>query len=154
MTWKPTNTNDVELVVSIVDRDESGTRTGTRKIADTAAVVVEEFSIDSEEDMEALSGIGNAEARGISQGDVEHSFSFNIQGEDAELFKDLASDDGRANELEIIVRLEDYRDKLIGAKAGTRSLSGSSGDSTEYEAAGIFTKRDTGDANKQDTEDA
>jgi len=145
MTWKPTNTNDVELVVSIVERDESGART-TRKIADTASVVVEEFSIDSEEDMEALFGIGNAEALGISQGNDENSFSFNIQGEDAELFKDLASDDGRANELEIIVRLEDYRDKLIGAKAGTRSLSGSSGDSTEYEAAGIFTKRDTGDA--------
>jgi len=145
MVWNPTNANDVELIVSQVNRDESGSRTGTTELANTARIVVDEFSIESDEDMEGLSGVGNAEALGISQGDVEHSFSFTVQGEDAELFKGLASSDGRANELEIIARLDDYRDKLTGARAGTRNLSGSSGDPTEFEVGGLATGRDPGD---------
>jgi hypothetical protein len=145
MAWNPTNTDDVTLLVSQVNRDESGTRTGTTELANTSAVVVDDFSIESDEDMEALSGISNAEPLGISRGDIEHSFSFTVQGEDAELFSGLASDDdGRAVELQLIVRMEDYKDKLTGAYAGTRNLSGSSGDPVEFEVEGIATGRDNG----------
>lgn len=145
MTYNPTNANDVELIVSKVERNASGSRTGSTKIVETAKVVVDEFSIDSDEDLEGLSGVGNPEALGISQGNVEHSFSFTIQGEYAKLFKNLASDNGRANELEIVARLDDYKDKLTGAKAGTRNLSGSDGDPIEYEVGGLATGRDPGD---------
>lgn len=142
MAWNPTNTNDVTLIVSQVNRDESGTRTGTTELSNTNAIVVDDFSLDTEEDMEALSGIGNAEALGISRGDIEHSFSFTVQGEDAELFSGLASDeDGRAVELQIILSADDYKDKLTGAYAGTRNLSGSSGDPLEFEVEGIATGR-------------
>ena len=144
MTWYPTNANDVTLIVSRVVRDDSGTRAGTEQLADTSAVVVDEFTIGSDEDMEGLSGIGNPEALGLSQGDVEHTFSFTIQGEDAQVFNDLASDNGRANELEIIVRMEEFKDKLVGAKAGTRELSGSSGDPTEFAVEGMATGRQSG----------
>jgi len=145
MPWNPTNTDDVTLIVSQIIRDDAGTRTGSVELANTNAIVVDDFSIDTEEDMEALSGIGNAEALGISRGDIEHTFSFTVQGEDADLFNGLASDDdGRAVELEIILRAEDYKDKLTGAYAGTRSVSGSSGDAMEYEAEGIATGRDPG----------
>lgn len=143
MAWNPTNADDVNLVVSEVTRDSSGSRTGTIRIANTSAVVVDDFSIETEEDLEALSGIGNWEALGISQGDVEHSFSFTIQGEDAEVFQSFASD-GRAVELEIRVQMDEYQDKLTGAYAGTRNLSGSSGDPTEYEVEGIAKGRDPG----------
>jgi hypothetical protein len=145
MTWNPTNANDVQLIVSRILRDELGSRTDEREIAETGSIVVDEFSIDSDEDLEGLSGIGNPEALGISRGDVEHSFSFTVQGEDAELFNELASLNGRANELEILVRMEDYKDKLVQAYAGTRSLSGSSGDATEYEVEGIAVSRDPGE---------
>jgi hypothetical protein len=145
MTWYPTNTDDVTLIVSQVLRDDSGTRTGTAELANTSAVVVDDFSIDTEEDMEALSGVGNAEALGISKGDIEHNFSFTIQGEDAEVFNGLASnEDGRAVELEIIFVAEDYKDKLTGAYAGTRNVSGSSGDPLEFEAEGVATGRTPG----------
>jgi len=145
MTWNPTNTDDVTLIVSQVIRYEEGTRAGAVEMANTNAIVVDDFSIDTEEDMEALSGIGNAEALGISRGDIEHSFSFTVQGEDADLFNSLTSnEDGRAVELEIILRAEDYKDKLTGAYAGTRSVSGSSGDAMEYEVEGIGTGRDPG----------
>lgn len=145
MPWNPTNTDDVTLIVSQVIRDDTGTRTGSVELANTNAIVVDDFSIDTDEDMEALSGIGNAEALGISRGDIEHTFSFTVQGEDADLFNGLASDeDGRAVELEIILRAEDYKDKLTGAYAGTRSVSGSSGDAMEYKAEGIATGRDPG----------
>lgn len=141
MAWNPTNTDDVTLIVSTVDRDDTETRTGTTKLVETSAVVVDDFSIETEEDLEAMSGIGNAEALGISQGDVDHSFSFTIQGEDADVFQGLASDDGRAVELEIIVKMESYKDTLSGAYAGTRNISGSSGDAVEFEAQGIATGR-------------
>ena len=145
MVWNPTNANDVELIVSLVERADDGTRTGSTEIATSARIVVDDFTIGSEEDLEGLSGIGNPEALGISQGDVEHSFEFTVQGEDAELFQQLASSNGRANALEILARLDDYRDKLVGARAGTRELSASSGDATEFQVAGIATGRDPGD---------
>lgn len=145
MPWNPTNANDVELIVSRVIRNEQGVRTGNEDITDTSRIVVDDFTIGTEEGLDALSGIGNPEALGISQGDVDHSFDFTVQGEHAELFKSLASDDGRANEMEIIVRLDDYRDKLTGAYAGTRELSGSSGDPVEYSVSGICTGRDGDD---------
>lgn len=145
MPWNPTNTDDVTLIVSQVLRDDSGSRTGSTEIANTNAIVVDDFSIETEEDMEDLSGIGNAEALGVSKGDISHSFSFTVQGEDAELFNGLASNDtGRAVELEIIVVMEDYKDKLTGAWAGTRNVSGSSGDPVEFEVEGLATGRDSG----------
>lgn len=144
MAWNPTNADDVTLIVSRVLRDDSGSRTGSTDIADTSAIVVDDFGIETSEDLEGLSGIGNAEALGISQGDIEHSFNFTVQGEDARLFNLLASEDGRAAELEIIVKMEDYTDKLTGAYAGTRNLSGSSGDPVEFEVEGIATGRDPG----------
>ena len=146
MPWNPTNTDDVTLTVSQVFRDESGTRDGApRELANTNAIVVDDFSIDTEEDLEALSGVGNAQALGISRGDIEHNFSFTVQGEDADLFNGLVSEeDGTAIELEIILRAQDYMDKLTGAYAGTRSLSGSSGDAIEFKVEGIATGREPG----------
>lgn len=143
MTWNPTNSNDVSLTVSEVNRDSSGTRNGTSEIGTTSTVVVDDFSIDTEEDLTSLSGVGNPEALGISQGDVEHSFSFTVQGEDAELFTGLASDStGNAEEIEIVVTLEDYTTTLSKAYAGTRNLSGSSGDPVELEVEGVAANRD------------
>jgi len=151
MTWYPTNANDVTLTVSQVQRDDTGTRTGNgEELANTNAITVDDFSIDTEEDMEILTGIGNAEAGaqnggGVSKGDIEHSFSFTVQGEDADLFNGLASDDsGRAVELEIVVSMEEYVDTLTGAWAGTRNVSGSSGDAIEYEVEGVATGRNSG----------
>lgn len=151
MAWNPTNADDVTLIVSEVLRDDTGVRNGTSSIVNTSAVVVDDFSIETEEDLEALSGVGNWEALGISQGDVNHSFSFTIQGEDADIFSAFASGSGRAIELEIIVKMEDHKDKLVGAYAGTRNLSGSSGDPTEYEVEGIAKSRDPGSVGGSNT---
>lgn len=150
MTWNPTNADDVALVVSQVNRDSSGSRTGTSEIANTNAIVVDDFSIETEEDLEVLTGVGNATADGqaaggVSKGDIEYSFSFTVQGEDAEVFNALVSDDtGRAVELEIVALFEDYKDKLVGAYAGTRNISGSNSDPTEFEVEGVATGRDPG----------
>jgi hypothetical protein len=150
MAWNPTNANDVTLIVSRVERDDSGSRTGTTELANTGAIVVDDFSIDTEEDLEGLSGLGNRTPQGISKGDVDHNFSFTVQGEDAELFQQISEDDsgseesGRASvELEIIARFQDINIVLSGAWAGTRSVSGSSGDPIEYEAEGMATNKDT-----------
>lgn len=145
MTWYPTNANDVTLIVSEVIRDDDGNVDERTRIASSARIVVDDFTIGTDEDIEGLSGLGNARPLGVSQGDIEDTFEFTVQGEDADLFTSLASDDdGRANELEIIVRMDDYRDKLTGCRAGTRELSGSSGDPVEYQVGGIATGRDEG----------
>lgn len=143
MTWKPTNANDVSLIVSQVERDD-GQRVGTSRIVDTGRLVVDEFSIDTDEDLSALSGVGNDNPLGISGGDVEHTFSFTVQGEDAELFQQLATGDSqgektRSVELEIVAQLDDVSVTLTGARAGTRNLSGSSGDPIEFEVEGMAT---------------
>lgn len=144
MPWNPTNANDVELTVSEVERTDDGSRSGSATIGDTANIVVDDFSIETDEDLEGLSGVGNSAPQGVTRGDIDYSFSFTVQGEDAELFTSLASDDGRANELEIVVKLEDYKDKLTGAYAGTRELSGTSGDAVEFAVEGIATGRSPG----------
>lgn len=146
MAWNPTNADDVTLIISRVLREDNGTVANRPKLTDTSAVVVDDFSIETDEDLEGLSGVGNAEALGVSRGDIEHSFNFTVQGEDALLFDSLADDeDGRALELQIIVKMEDYKDKLTGAYAGTRNLSGSSGDPVEFEVEGIATGRSSGE---------
>jgi hypothetical protein len=150
MAWNPTNANDVTLIVSRVLRDDSGARSGTSEIANTGAVVVDDFSIDTEEDLEGLSGIGNRTPQGISKGDVDHSFSFTVQGEDGALFQQIAEgEDGEADsgtqsrELEITARFESIDIELSGAWAGTRNVSGSSGDAIEYEVEGMATNKET-----------
>jgi hypothetical protein len=146
MSWNPTNADDVTLIVSLVERDESGSRTNTEKLVNTSAIVVDDFSIETDEDLEALSGVGNAEALGISQGDVEHSFSFTVQGEDSDLMVNMASgkgagDKARANELELLAKFDGINIELSGAYTGTRNISGSSGDPIEAEFEGIATNK-------------
>lgn len=143
MTWNPTNANDVRLVVSAVSRDNNGNRTGTSEILSSASVVVDEFSLGTDEDLEGLSGITNAQALGVSRGDIEHEFSFTVQGEDGELLLDVVQDNEtqRARELDIQVIYQDYRTVLKSAWCGTRDSSGSSGDSTEHEFGGMARKR-------------
>lgn len=142
MVWYPRNANDVEFIITQVIRDDSGTATSRQTLGSTARITVDEFSIDTDEDLEVLSGVGQAEGRGTSRGNVEHTWSCTIQGEDAELFSSLASEDGRSVELEIIARTDRYRDKLTGVYAGTRNLSASDGDPLEYEAGGTAESRD------------
>lgn len=145
MAWEPTNANDVTFIVSLVDEDGDLIRSDS--------VVVDDFSIESDEDLELLSGVGNVKPKGVSRGDVEHGFSFTIQGEDADTFVDMASGEGdpttdtgndtKANELEITAMFQTVNIVLTGAYAGTRNVSGSSGDPTEGEFEGVATGRRT-----------
>jgi hypothetical protein len=150
MSWNPTNANDVTLIVSVVERGESGSRSGPTELVNTGAVVVDDFSIETEEDLEGLSGIGNRTPQGISKGDVDHTFSFTVQGEDGVLFQQIAEgEDGsvdsgtQSRELELTARFESIDIELSGAWAGTRNISGSSGDAIEYEVEGMATNKET-----------
>jgi len=143
MAWNPTNANDVTLRVTRIAQEGDD-----EVLVDTGAIVVDEFSIESEEDLESLTGVGNVEALGISRGDVEHTFSFTVQGEDADLFQKLATgdnpgDDTRSVELELLAMFESVNIGLDGAYAGTRNVSGSSGDAIEMEVEGLATGRRT-----------
>jgi hypothetical protein len=145
--WTPTNADDVTLIIEAVDRSGNTRNTSNILTGDepvSGAVVVDDFSISAEEDLEALSGVGQHKPKGISKGDIEYSFSFTVQGEHADLFNKLATADGTAQEMDIIVKMDTYQDKLISAYAGTRDVSASNGDPVEYEAEGIALDRDPG----------
>lgn len=130
-----TNANDVELVLQSGDLQR-----GTP--ADMGRVVVDEFTITREEDDSLESGVGHRLPAGISNGDIEHSFSFTIIGQDVGTFEMIATGDGRSNVFSFTARRRDgdvieWEYALDTCKATTEELSGSSGDPTEYSVEGI-----------------
>lgn len=130
-----TNANDVELVLQAGD-----TKRGTS--ADMGRVVVDEFTITREEDDSLESGVGMRLPAGITNGDIEHSFSFTIVGQDVATFEMIATADGRSNVFSFTARKRDgdtieWEYALDTCKATTEELTGSSGDPTEYSVEGI-----------------
>lgn len=139
--WNPTNANDVTIIV----RQAQADATGGASITETGSAVVDDFSIDTEEDLESLSGVGNNVPQGISAGDIEYSFSFTLQGEDGDVVTGLVKNDsGKALEavaLDIQALFDTVSITLEEAYAGTRNISGSSGDPTEMEVEGIAKRK-------------
>jgi hypothetical protein len=131
-----TNANDVELVLQAGD-----TTRGTP--SDMGRVLVDEFTITREEDDSLESGVGHRLPAGISNGDIEHSFSFTIMGQDVDVFEMIATQDGRSRVFSFTARkLDDegtieWEYALDTCKATTEELSGSSGDPMEYSVEGI-----------------
>lgn len=136
-----TNANDVELVL------ESGSsQRGTAK--DMGRIVVDDFSISREEDDTLESGVGHRLPVGISNGDVEFSFSFTMMGEDVSVFEMVADADGRSQAFSFTARKTDDQNNieweyaLDTCKATSEELSGSSGDPMEYAVEGIAVSLD------------
>lgn len=130
-----TNANDVELFI------QSGENTrGTE--AQMGRVVVDEFTITRDEDDELVSGVGHRLPAGITNGDIEHSFSFTIQGEDVQVFEMVATGDGRSKVFSFTAQKRDggtvqWEFALDTCKATTEEMSGTSGDPMEYSVEGI-----------------
>lgn len=132
-----TNANDVELIL-----ESEGTKRGTP--GDMGRVVVDDFSITKDEDATLESGVGHQNAAGISNGDIEHNFSFTILGDDVSVFEMVADSDGSGNIFSFTARkmTDDgqavrWEFALDTCKATSEELSGSSGDPTEYAVEGI-----------------
>lgn len=135
-----TNANDVELVLQ-ADNTKRGTE------GDMGRIVVDEFTITREEDDSLESGVGHRLPAGISNGDIELSFSFTILGQDVATFEMVATSDGRSNVFSFTARKRDEDDieweyALDTCKATTEEISGSSGDPIEYAVEGIAVSLD------------
>lgn len=130
-----TNANDVELVLQA-----GGTKRGTT--GELGRVVVDEFSITREEDDELVSGVGFRLPAGITNGDIEHGFSFTILGQDVATFEMIATADGKSRIFSFTARKRDgstveWEYALDTCKATMEEISGSSGDTMEYQVEGI-----------------
>jgi hypothetical protein len=126
---KIVNANNVDL---FVDAE------GTGEVVNTTRMVVDEFSVGTDSEVNPLSGVGNHDTQFMSLGDVTHNFSFTVQGEDAALMGGLARDDnGAPAKLDIRARGEDFDISLDCAFAETRDYGASTGDALEYEASGL-----------------
>jgi hypothetical protein len=149
MTWEPTNANDVRLTVSVARRDDDGSnpRAGP-ELGSSASIVVDSFSIDSSGSLDPLHGLSNSEALGISQGNIEHEFSFTVMGEYYDLIENIRrdvaddSDDPRSIELFIVVQWQEYRTVLEGAYMEETNSSVSDGETAEHEFSGYALRRD------------
>lgn len=130
-----TNANDVEIFIE-ADGTQRGTSSGMGRI------VVDEFTITREEDATLESGVGQQLPAGISNGDITHSFSFTLLGEDVSTFEMVASGDGKSKLFSFTAQKREgetvrWQFALDTCKATMEELSGSSGDPTEYSVEGI-----------------
>lgn len=130
-----TNANDVELILEN-DGVTRGTEVGIGRI------VVDEFTITREEDATLESGVGQHLPEGISRGNVEHTFSFTIMGEDVATFEMIADGDGRSNVFSMTARRREGTDvfwefALDTCMATSEEMNASSGDTAEYAVDGI-----------------
>lgn len=130
-----TNANDVELILEAGDTDR-----GTP--SDMGRIVVDEFTITREEDDSLVSGVGFHLPSGISNGDIEFSFSFTMMGQDVDTFEMVASADGISRIFSFTARKRDEDDveweyALDTCKATTEEITASSGDPMEYSVDGI-----------------
>lgn len=131
-----TNANDVELYL-----EADGVQRGTSQ--SMGRIVVDDFSITKDEDSELISGVGHQLPAGISNGDIEHGFSFTMQGEDVAVFEMIAGASGRSSVFSFTARKREddgtlrWEFALDTCKATSEEISGTSGDPMEYAAEGI-----------------
>jgi len=148
MTWEPTNANDVRLTVSTIERNSEGAPSNFPEIGSSASIVVDQFSVDSSGSLDPLHGISNSEALGMSEGNIEHEFSFTVMGENYDLLNDMVQDSSdelngtRSVELQIVVHWQNYRTVLVPARVEERNSSVSDGEAAEHEFSGYALRRD------------
>lgn len=129
-----TNANDVELIIKSDDT--------TLK---SAKIVVDEFTITREESADHVSGVGKQNPHGLTNGDITHSFSFTMMGENVDLFEMVATSGGKSKTFSFTAqKLTDggsikWSYSLDTCKATTEELSGTSGDPIEYAVDGNAT---------------
>lgn len=136
-----TNANDVELILETGDVDAGGNRRGTPQ--SMGRIVVDEFTVTKSEDDSLVSGVGYRLPAGITNGDIEHEFSFTMMGQDVATFEMIAESDGRSRVFSFTARKTDgdgnveWEYALDTCKATSEELSASSGDPMEYAVEGI-----------------
>lgn len=125
-----TNANDVRLVVKTGQNGDLG-------LTDRARIVVDNFNFTVDEDNEGLSGVGNHTPVGVTRGDVEYSWSFSIQGEDGDLLRAIALDNGRSREIEFLAKGRSFTVKMGSGYLTSLSYDGDSGEAVEWSAEGM-----------------
>lgn len=154
-----TNANDVQVIISSADQSRDTSPDG-----DMGRMVVDEFSITREEDVTLESGIGTRTSVGLSNGDIEHTFSFTLTGDDVDVFEMVADDAGRSKLFDFTARklgTVDQEDTAIEweyalttCKATTEELSASTGDPIEYSVDGVAVDVDKASVRAWNDEDA
>jgi hypothetical protein len=131
-----TGANDVDIVL-----EQDGTRRGTEPAL--GRIIVDEFSLTREEDDSLGSGVGSSTPDGIISGNVTHSWSFTMMGQDVDTFAMIAGSEGTSNIFSFTARKTDddgnieWEHSLGVAKATSEEKSASSGDAHEYAVEGI-----------------
>lgn len=82
-----TNADDVEVIIEPANPDQIGVPAQLR-------VVGEEFTISTEQDIASVSGFSQNSPKGLTKGDIEHTFDFSIEGENEDVMVAMSDESG------------------------------------------------------------
>lgn len=126
-----TNANDVVLTIAALGVD------GTVDAREMARAVVQDYNFTTTEGNELISGVGIRQPKGVTRGDVTHSFSFTVQGEDANLLETVATEEGVSREIEFTALGNSFTSKASSAYLTTLARDGTSGEVEEWSVEGV-----------------
>lgn len=130
-----TNANDVELVL---EREDAQVGTGQS----LGRMVVDDFSLTTENDNESVSGVGFDLPAGVSRGDVTYSWSFTMLGTDTDVLDMVSDDVGRTRLFSMTARkvaddgTVEWEYALQTCYTNNEEISASSGDPMEVPVEG------------------
>lgn len=110
---KITDANDMRLVI------------GTRQAGGPdGSLVVADFEFDVSQEKSLRFGVGNEDAQGRTHGNKEITFSFTLEGEDADIFNEIADS---STSMDSILTGNDYKWRVKDLDWTNFNFSGSDG---------------------------
>lgn len=136
MTDLVTNADDVEIIIEPAEPNVWGVPTIIR-------IVGEDFTLTTDQDIASVSGFGQNAPKGLTKGDLEYSFDFNIEGENKDLMRAISDDIGDARPFAITARKPgDWEYSFTVALAESEEISGTTGEAIGLSVEGMAAGRD------------
>lgn len=124
-----TNANDVVLTVS-----------GSKAGGQDGKLAVDDFEYSKTAEDELVHGVGNHLPLGVTHGNIEFEVSLTLMGEDARLFDQFNTAEGKMPDLQLTIRGNDYKWVFPHIFPTDEGFSGTDGDPTEYTIEGLAMK--------------
>lgn len=122
-----TNANDVTLTI----KGDNTSRAGA-----DGKLMVADFDIEQSGDSELKHGVGNHDPIAVTHGNRTHNVDLTLEGEDAELFDDIYTDDGKPPDMQVTATGVNYKWIVNHFWPQDISYSGSDGDAVEVSLSG------------------
>lgn len=131
-----TNADDVEVIIEPARPGEWG-------VPDLIRIVGEDFTLGTDQDIASVSGFGQNVPKGLTKGDLEYSYDFNIQGENKDVMRAVSDEVGDSRPFAITARKPgDWEYSFTLSLAETEEISGTTGEAIGLSIEGMAAGRD------------